>query len=531
MATLYRNGIIRTLLSPEDKAEAVITKEGKILAVGTEKELVGQYGDIISREINLQGGCLYPGFTDSHLHMIGHGERLLTLDLSDASSLDEVKKRLQRRANTVPVGEWVIGEGFNENLFSDARIPDRRVLDEVSLDHPVLITRICRHAVSVNSKALEMAGVHTGTQDPSGGRIERYADGEPTGYLHDQAQELVKYCLPSHKFADIERTLTASLTDLYSKGYTGGHTEDLFYYGNPVETVRVFEKVIDGMKRKFRTNLLVHHEAAKVVFDTFPNGPVSDFLDFGSVKIFTDGALGGRTAYLSEPYSDDDSTQGVAIHTQDQLTALVHLARSYQMPVAVHAIGDQALTETLTALEEEPPPEGTLDRIIHAQILRPGLIEQMKRLPVALDIQPRFTVSDFPWVVDRLGADRIQSCYAWKTLLHEGLICAGGSDAPIEPVDPLLGVHAAVTRRLPGEEHEGYLPDEKLTLFEALGLFTKGAATAIGQSDQRGWIKPGMDADFTVLSEDLFDLEPDDWLNVRTRLTIVDDTVMYDHRE
>ncbi|AOM82234.1 amidohydrolase [Salisediminibacterium beveridgei] len=531
MATLYRNGTIRTLLTAEDMAEALITQEGKILAVGSEDELMEQYGAIISREINLEGGCLYPGFTDSHLHMIGHGERLLTLDLSDAGSLDEVKERLINRANTVPVGDWVIGEGFNENLFADAQIPDRRILDEVSRDHPILITRICRHAVSVNSKALDIAGVHTGTQDPSGGRIERYQDGEPTGYLHDQAQELVKYCLPSHKFADIERTLTTSLEDLFANGYTGGHTEDLFYYGNPVETVRVFEKVVDGSNRKFRTNLLVHHEAAKVVFDTYPNGPDSDFLDFGSVKIFTDGALGGRTAYLSEPYADDESTCGVAIHTQEQLTALVHLARSYQMPVAIHAIGDQALAETLTALEEEPPPRGALDRIIHAQILRPSLIEQMKRLPVALDIQPRFTVSDFPWVANRLGAERIQSCYAWKTLLHEGLICAGGSDAPIEPVNPLLGLHAAVTRRMPGVDHEGYLPKEKLTLFEALGLFTKGAAAAIGHQERRGWIKPGMEADFTVLSQDLFMLEPDDWLKVHALLTVVDDSIMYDSRE
>lgn len=531
MATIYLNGIIRTLTSADAVAEAMVTDEGKVLAVGSEEELRKEYQNAISREIDLQGGCLYPGFTDSHLHMIGHGERLLTLDLSDAVSLNELKDRLRERANVVPLGEWVIGEGFNENLFSDRRIPDRQVLDEVSRDHPILITRVCRHAVSVNSKALELAGVQADTQDPSGGRIERYADGQPTGYLHDQAQELVKYCLPSHKFADIERTLKTSVEDLLAKGYTGGHTEDLFYYGNPVETVRVFEKVIDGKTRKLRTNLLVHHEAAKVVFDTFPNGPVSEFLDFGSVKIFTDGALGGRTAYLTEPYADDPSTNGVAIHTQEQLTALVHLARSYQMPVAVHAIGDQALAETLKALEEEPPPKGTLDRIIHAQILRPELIEQMKKLPLALDIQPRFTVSDFPWVEDRLGSERIKSCYAWKTLLDEGLICAGGSDAPIEPVDPLLGIHAAVTRRLPGETHAGYLPQEKLSLFEALGLFTKGAASAIGAEDRRGVIKRGIDADFTVLSEDLFSLDPDEWINVETFLTIVDDSIMYDNRK
>lgn len=528
MATIYYHGLVRTMSEQSGITDAVVTEDGVILDTGSEHEMRARYGDRISREIDMKGGCMYPGFTDSHLHMIGHGEKLLTLDVSTAASIETLQEKLREKARATPVGEWVIAEGFNDNLFPDKRIPDRQVLDEVSTDHPILITRVCRHAVAVNSMAINQAGLSKQTPDPSGGRIERYPDGEPTGYLHDQAQELVKYCLPVQKFADIERALHTSVQDLLAHGFTGGHSEDLFYYGNPVETVRVFEDVINGKDCKFRTSLLVHHEAAKVVFDTYPDGPRPSFIDFNAVKIFTDGALGGRTAYLSEPYADHPDTCGVAIHTQEQLTALVSLARSYRMPVAVHAIGDQALEETLTALEAHPPPSGKRDRIIHAQILRPELIQRMKDLPVVLDLQPRFTISDFPWVIDRLGEERIRNCYAWKTLLDEGLMCAGGSDAPIEPVSPMEGIYAAVMRRKPEDQHEGYLPDQKLNLEQAIGLYTHGAAQAVGMEHRRGRIQPGFDADFTILEADLYPLAPEEWLSVKTRMTIVDDTVMYE---
>ncbi|ADH98840.1 amidohydrolase [Salisediminibacterium selenitireducens] len=528
MATIYYNGSVRTMNEASDVTEAVVTEDGIILETGSERDMRARYGDRISREIDIKGGCMYPGFTDSHLHMIGHGEKLLTLDVSTATSIEVLQEKLREKARATPVGEWVIAEGFNDNFYPDRRIPDRRVLDEVSTDHPILITRVCRHAVVVNTKAITRAGLSKETPDPSGGRIERYPDGEPTGYLHDQAQELVKYCLPVQKFADIERALHTSVQDLLANGFTGGHTEDLFYYGNPVETVRVFEDVIDGTNCKFRTSLLVHHEAAKVVFDTYPDGPRPSYIDFNAVKIFTDGALGGRTAYLSEPYADQPDTQGVAIHTQEQLTALVSLARSYRMPVAVHAIGDQALEETLTAIEAHPPPTGKRDRIIHAQILRPELIERMKASPVVLDLQPRFTISDFPWVTERLGNERIQSCYAWKTLLEEGLMCAGGSDAPIEPVSPMEGIYAAVMRRSPGDNHEGYMPDQKLSLHQAISLYTHGAAQAVGMEHRRGQVRADYDADFTILEQDLFALSPEDWLSVKTLMTVVDDTIMYE---
>ncbi|NJP36987.1 amidohydrolase [Alkalicoccus luteus] len=523
MGTLWFGGTIIPMTEEERREEAVFTKDGFVVALGSEQALRSEFASSIDREVDLRGGALYPGFIDSHLHMIGHGEKLLKLDVSSVTSLDQLKRLLEQQASAVPEGEWVLAEGFNENLYENRTVPDRLFLDDISVTKPIMITRVCRHAMVVNTAALQLAGISRGTESPSGGRIERWEDGEPTGYLHDQAQELIKPYLPKIDRDYVKRALETSLADLYQHGFTGGHTEDLFYYNKPEETASVFREVI-GSHRKFRTNLLVHHEAADVI-DTFPD---SEFLKPGSVKLFADGALGGRTALLKAPYSDADTT-GVAIHTPQQLESIVKKARAIQMPVAVHTIGDEALEMAVTAIENQPPPPGKRDRLIHLQVTTPELRSRLKKLDVVLDIQPRFTASDFPWVMDRLGQDRLPDSFAWKTLLEDGLVCAGGSDAPIEPVDPLLGIHAAVTRRRPEEDHDGWLPDQKLTLFEALRLFTSGSAAAVCEEDVAGIVEPGYRADFTVLSRDLSLLEPNEWLHAETVMTVVDDTIVY-HR-
>lgn len=526
MGTLWYGGSVRPLTEEQAIAEAVFTEKGKIVSVGTEFTLREQHKSSIEKEIHLDGKAMYPGFTDSHLHMIGHGEKLLKLDVSSLISLKELKEVLQKKALEVTPGEWVLAEGFNENLYENYTVPDREFLDGISDIHPIMITRVCRHAMVTNSLGLSKAGITKDTPDPEGGRIERYQNGEPTGYLHDQAQDMLREVLPQIDRSYVKRALEVSLEDLYQYGFTGAHTEDLFYYNDPKETLEIFHEVISGEK-KFRANLLVHHEAADTIFKMKTD---SEFVTAGSVKIFTDGALGGRTALLSEPYSDDPSTKGVSIHSQEELSSIVAEARKHQMPVAIHTIGDAALELAVTALELHPVREGARDRLIHLQVTRPDLRKRMRNLSLVLDIQPRFVASDFPWVENRLGKERLRDSFIWKTMMEEGLLCAGGSDAPIEPINPFLGIHAAVTRRKPEESHQGYQAEQKLTLFEALRLFTAGSARAISREHELGEIAPGFLADFTILSEDLFALEPDEWLNVKVCNTVVDETIVYERK-
>ncbi|UTR15609.1 amidohydrolase [Salipaludibacillus sp. LMS25] len=527
MGTLWYGGKVRTLCNEDDLQEAVFVEEGHIVSVGTLADLKLKHRGTISEEINLHGAVMYPGFVDSHLHMIGHGEKLLKLDVSGVTSITRLTAILKKAVKDIPPGHWLVAEGFNENLYDQQLVPDKYVLDKVSLQHPIIISRVCRHASVINTYALQIAGITKHTQEPSGGIIVRDEQGVPTGYLHDQAQELVKKYLPEEGVAYVKKALSSAVNDLLKKGYTGGHSEDLNYYGDAEATLNVFYNVIDGRHCKFRANLLIHHEVASGILAKYHQAD-HKFVELGAVKIFADGALGGRTALLSKPYADDPSTYGVSIHTKSRLKELVEEARAFRSPVAIHVIGDQALEMAIEAIEAHPPEAGQRDRLIHLQVTREDLIARLQKLSVVLDIQPRFVASDFPWVEKRLGSERLNDSFAWKTLIDKGLMCAGGSDAPIEPIDPMLGIHAAVMRRKPEEKHDGYNPQEKLSLYEALTLFTTGSAKAIGKEHIQGKIAKGHIADFTILTEDLFELSPDDWLDVKVAKTVVNNTIMYE---
>jgi len=529
MGTLWKNGIIYTMQEEGHHVEAVYTEDGVIKGLGSSEDLLKNEQFTIESEVDLGQKVMFPGFVDSHMHLIGHGETLMRLDLSSMNSKQEVLEAIKEKAKGLEKGEWVIGEGWNENLWSDAAVLTKREIDEVVPHHPVLLKRICRHAMVVNSLALKNAGIDEGTPDPSGGLIERDEDGALNGLLKDKAQDLMIDALPAISSEYLVGALTKGIESCWEHGLVGGHTEDLSYYGNFKKTYDAFVQTITEGQKKFRAHLLVHHE---VIEDWKEDGhhflSGTQFIEFGSMKIFADGALGGRTALLSYPYADDPSTTGVSIHTNEKLLELVKKARKYDLPIAVHTIGDQAFENVLDSIMKEPSHFGRRDRLIHAQILRKELIEKIKDLPLILDIQPRFVASDFPWVVERLGEENMQYNYAWKTLLEEGIPCAGGSDAPIEPINPLWGIHAAVTRTNPLDpDKTEYRLEEKLSMYEAISLFTKGSAYACHHESDRGQIREGFTADFTVLDIDPFKVDADQLLNKIVDMTIVDETIVY----
>ncbi|MFB4163034.1 amidohydrolase [Alteribacillus sp. JSM 102045] len=507
--------------------EAVYTENGKIQDIGVKEELENKYPHIEQR-MDLKGSVMFPGFTDSHLHMIALGETMLQLDLSEFTDANAMKQALVDKAKTLKEGQWLIGEGWNENNFADRKIFHKAELDEIAPHNPIILTRICRHAALANSPALEKAGISKRTPNPAGGIIVRDNNGEETGYLLDQAADLVKAVQPPVSDEELRQALNSAVEHMVKKGLTGGHTEDLNYYGGFQRTFRAFQDVIKEKRWKFRANLLVHHEVVDDMRQLgYEYGAVDDFLSFGAVKIFADGALGGRTALLRYPYNDAPETSGVAIHSRENLKKLVEKARKEKMPVAIHTIGDLALEYAVESLEEHPVPRGKKDRIIHAQITPPDLIDRLKKLDVVLDLQPRFVLSDFPWVKERLGTTRLSHSFAWKTLLKKGVECAGSSDAPIEPVDPLEGIQAAITRKKPAETHSGYLPEQKLTPFEAVSLYTTGSAKAIGKEMEMGKIAPGYTADFTILDQDILTINEDEMVHANVKGTVVAEEFQY----
>lgn len=530
MGTLWHGGTIYTLQQESHQEEAVYTRENKIVELGGIRYLKEKYKGEIKEEINLNGSTMLPGFVDSHMHLIGHGERLIRLDLSKYTSKQEVLLAVKNFSETIKEGEWVIGEGWNENLWDHPEPIYAHELDQYVPNHPVMLKRVCRHVFAVNSLGLKKAEITEATVCPPGGVIDKDEQGKPTGLLKDQAQELLFNVLPSVSETYLKKALRAAIKDAYQLGLTGAHTEDLNYYGGFAQTYQAFKQVIEGEQLLFRAHLLVHYEVADDMVKaggSFLGG--SGQIEFGAMKIFADGALGGRTALLSHPYADDPSTSGVAIFSQEQLDGLVKKARLYELPVAIHTIGDLAFEMALNAIEKHPLKGNGRDRLIHAQILRKELIDRAKQQPLILDIQPRFVASDFPWVVDRIGEENMDYCYAWKTLLDEGIPCAGGSDAPIEPANPLLGIHAAVTRtNIDDPGKTAYYPNEALSVYKAVSLFTKGSAFAASHENDRGMIKEGYLADFTILKEDIFKIPKDQIAGITIHKTVIDGKIVYE---
>ncbi len=520
MKTIWHNGKLYTMEREGETVEALLTENDKIIAMGTYDELKSE----AEHEIDLKGAVLYPGFIDNHMHMIGHGQKLLSLDLSKAKSANDMMDMLMNAYPDLQEDEWFIGEGWNENNFADKKVFTRLELDKVT-DSPMFLKRTCRHAAIVNSKALELAGITKDTPDPDDGVIERDENGEPTGVLKEGPMDRMQQLIPEPTEEMLTKALAKSVDDLLSLGLTGAVTDDLGYYGDYRNPLQAFRNVI-GEKKKFRAHLL---RRSTVFTQLMEDNATYDepWIEPGEMKFFIDGALGGSTALLSKPYADDPSISGNAVLTDEEIDRNVATARKYGQAVAMHMIGDGAVEKGLDAIERHPVPEGKRDRLIHVNVLRDDLVERMKKLPVVLDIQPAFVPSDFPWVMDRLGEERLDWAYAWKRLIDEGFICGAGSDAPIEEVDPLLGIYAAVARRKPGETHEGYLPKEKLSRFEAVGLFTSGSAATIGKADSRGKLAVGFDADFTVLDKDLFELDEEEILETAVEMTVVAGEVMY----
>lgn len=527
MGILWFGGQIYTLENEGAAAEAVYTEHDLIKAVGTYEKLYHDYYQQIEQEINLMGKTMLPGFVDSHLHIIRHGLKLLRLDLSQMKSAEEVKEALRNRTANLTEGEWLIGEGWNENQWGPhSSIIHKSELDEISSDNPMMLTRVCRHAILANSKAMELAAIDGETQDPQGGIIDRDEQGEVTGYFLDTAQELIKEAMPAVSQNYLEQVIKIAVEDLHLKGLVGGHSEDLNYFGGFDKTYSAFKNAIHN-ENKFKAHLLVHHEVmVDMVNENLGYLDGTKYVELGAIKIFSDGALGGRTAWLKEDYSDDSGNKGVAIHETKDLETIVRSARQYGLPIAVHAIGDQAVEEIAEIIKRYPLENGARDRIIHGQILNGESLQMLKDLPVVVDIQPSFVTSDFPWVIDRIGQDRLDLAYAWKTLLDNKIHCAGGSDAPIEEVSPLLGIQAAVLRK---SSYDGkvYHSKEQLSVYEALRLYTTGSAYAVNQESTRGIIAEDYKADFTILEEDIFQISSEKIHEMTIFMTVIDGEIVY----
>lgn len=510
------NAHVITLNQKLPTAEAVAIHERNILAVGSNKK-IRRYIGKNTRVINAENNTVLPGLVDCHVHMAAFGRSLQSLDLRNATSIKETQEKLRAYANRNPEKKWILGGLWDHERFSEKRYPTRTDLDIAISEKPVFLTRVCGHAGVANTKALQSAGIAEETT-VKGGKIDLDGrTGKPNGILRENALRLIWKTIPKSTQKEVEEACTLACQKAVEAGLTCVH----WMIGSTDEMHAIQQLYIHG-KLPLRVYLGIPielvNELAHLGLET---GFGNDMVKIGFVKILSDGSLGGHTAALREPYADKPDNHGLMLYNQNELDKLILKAHKAGLQLAVHAIGDLAIERVLDAYEKalkEHPSQGQRHRIEHCSVLNLALIERMKQLGLIASVQPHFVVSD-SWVADRIGKSRARWVYPFRTLVQEGLIVASGSDCPVEPISPILGIWAAAARKSP--------PTEKLTIEDALKTYTLNAAYASFDEDKRGAVEAGKLADLTMVSGDLLGASPDDIRKSNVELTIVDGKVQF----
>jgi len=514
--TALINGNIVTMNPSKPKAQAVAVLNSRIVEVGTNAEVEEWIGKNTS-VIDLEWKTVVPGLIDTHVHMTDFGRSLTWINLRGVKSIKEMQRRLRVRTQETPKGKWILGRGWDQDRFKEGRYPTRWDLDKVSPFNPVVFNRVCSHICVVNSKALELANITKETLPPPSGQIDRDPEtGEPTGILREAAKDLVWNITPEPSEEELIKACSLACEKAVEAGLTSVHW--LIY--KPVE-IRILQRLREQGKLPLRVYILIPIEFLSCLADAgLSTGFGDHILRIGGVKVLADGSLGARTAALNKPYDDEPSTKGILCCGQKELYQMIVGAQKLGFQVCAHAIGDRAVNMVLNAFEEALKGSRNMrrHRVEHASVLSKELVNRLKRLGLIVCVQPHFVISDF-WVEARLGLSRARWTYLFKSLIKSGVLIAGGSDCPVEPISPLLGVYALVAR-------ESFL-EERVSVAEALRVYTLNAAYASFEEDVKGSIETGKLADFTVLSHDPLRIKAEKIKDIRVEMTIVGGKIVF----
>ena len=513
-------------------AEAMAIVDGRILAVGTKEEIL-PLGTWRTKRIDLKGAVVVPGLTDSHFHFRSFGRSLDELQLAGTSSAAEIADLVENKAQVLPPGSWIRGRGWDQNDWQNTAFPTKAILDQAAAKHPVMLTRVDGHAIWVNSRAMSLAGITSGTPTPEGGAILRDEQGDPTGIFIDNAADLIHAVIPPASREVTRRWLLAAARRCNEVGLTEIHDA-----GVDATTIEVLQELIDEERFTLRYYGMLDGDNPQLLASHLRRGPLLNYggrMTVRSVKLYADGALGSRGAALLEPYSDDPQNTGLLLNPQAELAPIVTRAIQAGFQPCIHAIGDRANRMVLDIYERALAPYAEADirpRIEHAQVLAHRDIRRFARLGVLPAMQPSHATSDMYWAEDRLGPERVQGAYAWRQLLNTGVIIPGGSDCPVEREEPLLQIYAARTRQdLGGWPEGGWFPEERMGGLEALKSLTTWAAHAAFVESSRGKILPGYDADLTILSVNPVTCEPSSLPTAKVLMTVVAGQVVWRDRK
>lgn len=531
---IFYNGRIYTMAGGRRSLKEAVAVEGHLIqAVGSNADMLALAGDGCEK-IDLKGRCMLPGFNDSHCHVVLTGLEYEKVNLRDARSLEECIRLCREyiEENHVPAGSWVCGSAYDHNIFEDVKkVPDRYDLNKISAEHPIILERVCGHIAGANDLALKIIGFDDDSE-VTGGVFDRDEHGHLTGVLREAALDLFKQRMPKLDVSGVRRCLLRVYEEAASYGVTSMQTDDL--EGAPLE---VLMEAYNGLAREGLATVRIFEEvqAARIpVLEEFlekglRTGDGDRFFKIGNIKLLTDGSLGARTAYLREPYSDEPDNQGVAVYTQEALNEVVMAAHKAGMQIACHAIGDGAASQCIKAFTEayESDHIDLRNRIVHCQFVDEEMLDEMAKYNICADTQPPFVPSDYPLTRSRLG-ERDRGGYVWKSMLDKGIHIGGGSDSPVETFNPVWGIHCAVNRTdIDGKPEGGWHPEEKLSVDEAVLVYTIGGAYLSFEEDIKGTIEPGKLADMAVLNGDIFEIPAEEIKNLENVMTVMDGRIVY----
>jgi len=525
---VYFNGTIYTMDEKRPVVGAVVTGGGRIIFTGSPEEAFSLAGDGAER-VDLGGAFVVPGLTDAHAHFIGYAENRHRVDLAGTRSIAGIRERISEYIRKGVPGGWVLGRGWDQNDWSDKEYPGRADLDEVSRDIPILVRRVCGHAAVANSRALELAGIDERTPDPPGGRIMRDEKGRPTGLLFEEAMSLVRDVVPPFTADERKAFLKEAARECLSVGLVGVHE-----MGISMDEVRLYRELYEEGELPFRVTAYLDAPEGGIegdVREALEMAAGSELFRIVGVKFYVDGSLGARSAALLEDYTDDPGNRGMLVTGREELYSGILECHDMGLQAAVHAIGDRGIRVVLDIYEQvlrERPRQDARHRIEHAQVVNAADIRRFADLGVIPSMQFTHCTSDMPWAADRLGPERVKGAYAWRSFLEAGCRVPGGSDFPVESIDPLLGLYAAVTRKnLAGEPPAGWYGGQCLTMEEAVRAFTVDAAYAVHLEGEGGSLSRGKLADFIVLSHEIMNIDPALVPSVEVLMTVLGGEIVF----
>ncbi len=523
------NASVYTVDDSRPRVSAFAVRNGRIVFVGSDREARYLAG-ASTRVVDAKGQTVIPGMVDAHAHLLGLGTSLKNVQLAGSRTYDEVIAKIVARANAAKPGEWILGRGWDQNLWPDKKFPTHEALTRAVPDHPVVLGRIDGHAVLANAMAMKAAGVSAATHDPDGGRIERAADNSPAGVFVDNAMGLVNRAIPGATRAQTRDAILAAVAEANKWGLVGIHDA-----GASQRTIDIYESLAREGRYTLRNYVMVSGDSADVrhYFGIGPRSALyNGHLWVRSIKLYADGALGSRGAALLAPYSDDHANSGLLVTPPAEIQRIATAALRRGFQVAVHAIGDRGNRVVLDAYDAALKAVPVADhrfRVEHAQVISLQDIPRFAQLGVIPSMQASHQTSDMRWAETRVGAERIKGAYAWRSLLNTGVVIPDGSDFPVEKVNPLISFHSAVSRQdatnwPPG----GWYPEQAMTREEALRAMTIWPAYAGFQEKTMGSISPGKYADFVILDKDIMSIPVTEILNTNVVSTWIGGKPVYE---